>query len=171
MRNLVDYIKEQFGLQEPCVPILEMATISRKEKWGNKEYKIALHGTSQNDRPYPHVHIYYSTDNTDKPIFNFEVSLVDILCYDEINLVRMKNGKKDIKNKDKCSRSGYKEIRDGFEDWLFAPCKMRGDFKNNLDALCWSYNNESNIDNALKTYLDSKGLVPLDKYKEYIEQD
>lgn len=166
MRKLADLLKEEMSH-----PILEMATISRKEKWGSHEYKIALHGTSTNDRAQPHVHIYYSTDNTDSASFNFEVSLIDILCHDEINLVRQKDGKKDIKNRDKCTWEGYRKIRDGFEDWLFKPCKLRGNFKDNLDAICWSYNNESNIDNALKLYIEEHGLKVLEKYKSYVEQD
>lgn len=174
MRNLLDFIKEHLGIQEYCMPVMEMATISQDEKWGKYHYRIALHGPAVGDREYPHVHIYFADDIYPYTKFNFEVSLIDILCKDEINLVtqidRLDNNIS-RKNKNKCSWDGYRKIRDSFEDWLFEPCKMRGNFKNNIDALCWSYNNESPKGRKLKDYLYTKGLSPLTKYIEYVVQD
>ena len=44
--------------------IYEMATISKNEKWGNNQYRIATHGTAAGDRENPHIHIYPYNDET-----------------------------------------------------------------------------------------------------------
>lgn len=155
----------------PSEKIFEMATISKQEKWGKNNYKIALHGPAKGDREAPHVHIYLSTDKSPYNNFNFEISLVDILCYNEINLIyqRDKQRNKLFSNRNKCSWEGYRDILNGFEDWLFDVCKYPGEFKDNLDAIIWVYNNESNSlsENPLKDYIDNKGLTILNKYKHY----
>lgn len=170
MRSIKEFI---FDIFYPSESIFEMATISKAERWGKDSYRIATHGTAAGDRETPHVHIYLSNDTKPYNQFNFEISLVDILCYDEINLIYQRDRKSNklITNRLKCSWTGYKQIRDGFEDWLFAKSKMPGEFKDNLDALIWSYNNESNelTENPLKDYMDSRGLKVLDKYKHYFE--
>lgn len=170
MKNIREILFDAFT---PSENIFEMATISKAERWGNDNYKIAIHGTAKGDRETPHVHIYMSSDRIPYNQFNFEISLVDILCYDEINLIYQRDRKtnKLITNRSKCSWNGYKRIKEGFEDWLFDKCKLPGEFKDNLDAIIWSYNNESNLltDNPLKDYLDSRGFVVLDKYKHYFE--
>ena len=85
MKQLIDYIFTDEFPDEPL--IFEMATISRDVKLGKNRYKIAVHGTLSGDRKNPHIHIYLSTDNRLYNKFNFEISIVDILCYDEINLI------------------------------------------------------------------------------------
>ena len=71
----------------PSEKIYEMATISKNEMWGNEHYKIAVHGPESNDRSNPHIHIYLANDHLPYNKFNFEISLTDILCNDEINLI------------------------------------------------------------------------------------
>lgn len=174
MKHLSDYISEintffENCKQEPCIPILEMATISKNAKLGKEHYRIAVHGPASKDRPYPHIHIYKATDEFPFPNFNFEISLVDLLCYDELNLVTMvdKDNGISIKNKNKCSWTGYRKLRDDFEDWLEAKSDRKGDFKNNLDAIIWNYDNEAYEDNALLNYIQDRGKKVLPKYKEY----
>lgn len=75
------------GLQEPSYPIWEMGTVSRIVKWGKSRYKMFIHGPSSKDKEYPHIHIYAATDYYPYNLFNFEVSLIDIVCKDEINFV------------------------------------------------------------------------------------
>lgn len=178
MKSLSDYISEittffENCKQEPCTPILEMATISKNAKLGKDHYRIAVHGPASKDRPYPHIHIYKTTDEFPFPNFNFEISLVDLLCYDELNLVTMvdKDNGISIKNKTKCSWTGYRKLRDDFEDWLEAKSDRKGDFKNNLDAIIWNYDNEAYEDNALLNYIEDRGKKVLPKYKEYFENN
>ena len=104
----------------PSEQIFEMATITKDIKWGNEHFRVAVHGTAAGDRDVPHIHIYLSNDKKPYNKFNFEVSLVDILCYDEVNLIFQRDEKtgKRISNRNKCSWEGYKKIADGFEDWL-----------------------------------------------------
>ena len=77
MKSLQNYIEDY---QEQY--ITEMATIAKSVKLGKDSYRIAIHGASSKDREYPHIHIYLANDNSLKK-FNFEISLVDILCNDE----------------------------------------------------------------------------------------
>ena len=76
-----------------------------------------------------------------------------------------------IKNRVKCSWEGYKTIKDNFEDWLFSKCKYPGDFIDNLDAIIWMYNNESDSidENPIKSYIEARGLKILDKFKKYFD--
>lgn len=53
------------------------------------KYLIAFHGTYAGDREKPHIHIYLNVDRRPFSKFNFEIALDEILCYDEINLLRM----------------------------------------------------------------------------------
>lgn len=176
MKRLADYISEintffENCKQEPSIPILEMATISKNAKLGKEQYRIAVHGPASKDRPYPHIHIYKANDEFPFTQFNFEISLIDLLCYDELNLVTMvdKSNGISIKNKNKCSWTGYRKLRDDFEDWLEAKSDRKGAFKNNLDAIIWNYDNEAYEDNALLNYIQDRGKKVLPKYKEYFE--
>lgn len=169
MKDLIYWLKESLGLS--CgIQIVEMAVATNDVKLGKNHYRIALHGPAAGDRPYPHIHIYRTDDKYPWKKFNFEISLVDILCNDEINLVCQEDRTKGIvrKNKNKCSWIGYKDIKDDFEDWLESKCNKPGDFKNNLDFLIWSYDDESKSGELLN-YIKDKGKKVLDKYKEYFE--
>lgn len=170
MRTLKEFIFDTFT---PSETIFEMATISKSERWGNNIYRIAVHGTASGDRETPHIHIYLANDTKPYNNFNFEISIIDILCKDEINLIYQRDRSKNklIKNRAKCSWEGYKTIKDNFEDWLFSDCKYPGDFIDNLDAIIWMYNNESDSidENPIKSYIESRGLKILDKFKKYFE--
>ena len=152
----------------PSEQIFEMATITKDIKWGNDHYRVAVHGTAAGDRDVPHIHIYLSNDKKPYNKFNFEVSLVDILCYDEVNLIFQRDEKtgKYISNRNKCSWEGYKKIADGFEDWLEQKPTTPGDFQTNLEAIIYWWNEESDSasENPLKDWLDKRGLKVLKKY-------
>lgn len=135
-----------------------MATIDKTVKVYKDTYRIALHGQAVGDRPYPHFHIYLANDIFPYNRFNIEISLIDLLCYDELN----------IKNRNRCSWSGYKKLHDRIEDWLEEPCTgLPGNFQNNLEALIWSYDNESNDGNSLLEYINDHGKKVLPKYEKY----
>ena len=67
--------------------LLEMVTFGRIND-GKDMYKIVIHGPASNDRPMPHIHIYLNNDVFPYSQFNFEISIVDIVCKDEINLIK-----------------------------------------------------------------------------------
>ncbi len=96
--------------------------------------------------------------------------MVDILCYDEINLVYQRDTRNGIRltNRNKCSWDGYSKIKEDFEDWLFSKSSKRGDFKDNLDAIIYFYN-EENPHKTLWDYIEEHGLQILDKFKHYKE--
>ena len=49
------------------------------EQWGENHYRIAIHGLTADDRNVPHIHVYRQKErNTCSPVFNFEISLLDI---------------------------------------------------------------------------------------------
>lgn len=156
--NIKKYLQEKLNIVEPSIPIIEMATIDKTVKVYKDTYRIALHGPAVGDRPYPHFHIYLANDIFPYNRFNIEISLIDLLCYDELS----------IKNRNRCSWSGYKKLHDRIEDWLEEPCTgLHGNFQNNLEALIWSYDNESNDGNSLLEYLNDHGKKVLPKYEKY----
>lgn len=169
MINIIEYIK--YMIQDEY--ITEMATIANDIPLdGKRRYRIAIHGASSKDRPYPHIHIYDFLDKSLKK-FNFEISLIDILTDDEINLVKqidVKNGVKHT-NRNKCNWNGYTKLKNEFEDWLFEkPKNLPGDFIDNLDAIIWYCNHESESydkDNYVLKYITDRGKTILSKYKKY----
>lgn len=154
--------------------IVEMATIGRPV-FAKKKYHIAVHGVLAGDRPNPHIHIYLNDDTRPYNRFNFEISIIDILCKDEINIIKMRDESKGINknNKNKCSWDGYQKLKDDFEDWLFSKCDRPGNFKNNLDACIYWYNEEGDpkSNNPIKAYIKEHGLNVLDKYREYVDDN
>ena len=156
-------------------PILEMAFAGVDIDLGKNTYYIALHGPNSGDRPNPHIHIYLSSDKNPWKKFNFEVSLTDIICKDEINLIRMKDVKnrKDITNRNKCSWDGYMKMYYDFEDWLFSNHVYRkGEFIDNLDAIIQIYNEESHDrDEGFVKYLKEKGLKIHPNYFKYFDKN
>lgn len=150
--------------------IVEMVIIGYDLKFGKDRFKVAIHGTSSGDRENHHIHIYLENDKIPFNKFNFEISLVDILCYDEINLIYQRDVRNGIKrtNRVKCSCDGYFKLKEDFEDWLFSKSSKRGDFKDNLDAIIYFYN-EENHNKTLFDYIEEHGLKVLDKYKNYKE--
>lgn len=90
MKSLKEFIYLHIWKDEP---IVEMATIGYGLKFGKDRFKVAIHGQSSGDRENPHIHIYLENDKMPYNKFNFEISLVDILCYDEINLIYQRDVK------------------------------------------------------------------------------
>lgn len=167
MKSLVVYIKEKLNINSGHY-VNEMSTIAHDLHLGNGLYKIGVHGPDSTDRNYPHLHIYLENDNKPYTKFNFEISLVDLLCYDEINLIRQLDIKNhlNIKNRNKCSWEGYRKLKNDFEDWLEAKCLTPGDYQDNLEFIIWSYNNESSKGKYIYDYIKNQGKEVLDKYKK-----
>ena len=159
--------------------LLEMATFG-VEKWGNDTYKIAVHAASTNDSPIPHLHIYLNTDRNPYSQFNFEISLIDILCKDEINLIFQYDRARNVNNRNRteCSWTGYREIKEGITKFLFSPCgTIRfGNFSDNLERGIFEWNRETdyvktinNNINVLREYFEVNNLKPLPKYEKYLK--
>ena len=170
MKNIVYFLKESLGFD--CgIQINEMAFATNDVKLGKDNYRIALHGVAAGDRPYPHIHIYLKNDHYPWKKFNFEISLVDLLCNDELNLVCQQDRANGIdrRNRKKCNWDGYRNLRNDFEDWLEKPCKKAGIFKDNLDFLIYTYNDENNEKDSLQNYIKNHGKKILPKYLKYFE--
>ena len=170
----MEYVEEKFNPEWDYV--IEMASIGRPIL--NKMYcYIALNGTYAGDREKPHIHIYLEGDKRPFHKFNFEIALDEILCYDEINLIAMrdKSNHLNIKNRSKCSWDGYMRLKDDFEDWLFSKdIEIQGNFKDNLAAIIYSYNQESGgtrKSNPLLEYLKDKGMKIQNKFRKYFSED
>ena len=143
MKAIKQYINEKFNSDWDYV--IEMASIGYPILNKTNHY-IALHGKNAGDRERPHIHIYLENDKRPFNKFNFEIALDEILCYDEINLIRMKDISKkiDYTDRQKCSWDGYTKLYNDFEDWLFSSnVEIRGDYIDNLDAIIYFYNQES----------------------------
>jgi hypothetical protein len=173
MKNIKEYINEQFNPEWDYV--IEMASIGYPILNKQKHY-IALHGAHAGDRERPHIHIYLENDIRPFSKFNFEIALDEILCYDEINLIRMVDSKKhiDIRNRNKCSWEGYNKLKNDFEDWLFSnEVDLRGDYIDNLDACIYFYNQESgkSENNPLLKYIKDHGMKILQKYEKYFSKE
>ena len=170
----MEYVEEKFNPEQDYV--IEMASIGYPVL-NKTNHLIALHGTNAGDRQRPHVHIYLTGDKRPFSKFNFEIALDEILCYDEINLLRMRDKSKriDFKNRNKCSWDGYMILKDDFEDWLFSKdVEIRGDFIDNLDAIIYWYNQESdstNNSNPLLEYIKNKGMKIQDKFRKYFSEE
>lgn len=153
-------------------------------EWNGAVFKIAVHGKLLNDYSAPHLHIYYADEtNLVNPQFNFEISLVDILTKDEINLIYQFDRRNNIKktNRTETSWNGYSDFYKGFQKFLFErPClksKRSGQFIDNLDRAIHEWNRETdqngyeNLDkNPLLEYISDKGLSVLSKYQKYFEE-
>lgn len=152
--------------------LFEMATFG-KPRWDKTDYRISVHGPASKDRETPHIHIYLLKDDNHTN-FNFEVSLVDILCNDEINLIYQLDRKNNIMrtHRRECSWDGYSNLYKNFKKFLTTNQNL-GSYRNcenGLKAAIEAYNNESNSNgNALKDYLDKKGLMVLPKYISYLQ--
>lgn len=174
MKQLTEYINEQFN--EEWDYVIEMASIGYPIL-NKTNYYIALHGTNAGDRERPHIHIYLENDKRPFNKFNFEIALDEILCYDEINLIRMKDSSKhiDYKNRNKCSWDNYTKLLYDFEDWLYnSNVEIRGNFIDNLDAIIYFYNQESGglrNKNPFLEYIKKRGLKILNKFTKYFSEE
>ena len=156
---------------DPDMP-LEMATFG-KPRWGEIDYKVAIHSPIIKEREIPHIHIYQLNDPYHN-MFDFEISLIDILCKDEINLIYQLDRSKNIMRThgDECSWKGYSNIYKGLVEFLSTNqnIKQYNYCENGLKASIEAYNAESNSrDNALKEYLVENDLTILPKYEKYLE--
>lgn len=174
MKKLSEYIiDEEYDPKWDYV--VEMATIGHPIL-DKQERLIMVHGTNSGDRKRPHVHICLNDDIRPFNKFNFEIALDEIVCYDEINLIRMSDKNKNIdkKNRIQCSWQGYNKLKNDFEDWLFQKSNKRGNFIDNMDALIYFYNEESTTShhqNPLLQYIQDHGQKVLDKYKKYFSKE
>lgn len=158
--------------------LLEMATFGRIND-GKDMYKIAIHGPASNDRPMPHIHIYLNNDVFPYSQFNFEVSLVDLVCNDEINLIAQIDRKNNIirTNRSECSWEGYRDLYKTFQSFLRQqPMKKgyRNIAQNNLQVAIMEWDNENNDnmednESLMKNFIESKGFKILPKYLPYFE--
>ena len=76
-------------------------------------------------------------------------------------------------HRDECSWKGYSNIYKGLVEFLSTNqnIKQYNYCENGLKASIEAYNAESNSrGNALKEYLDGKGLTVLPKYSKYFEE-
>lgn len=170
MKDLIYTIRESLGL--PCgIQINEMAFATNDVKLGKNSYRVALHGVAAGDRLYPHIHIYLKNDHYPWKKFNFEISLIDIICHNEINLVCQIDRARGInrKNRNQCSWTGYVDFKYDFEGWLYSECNKPGNFIDNLDFLIYTYNEENNEKDSLQNYIKDHGLTILPEFKKYFE--
>ena len=173
LHSFNEYIEEQFNPDWDYV--VEMTTIGHPVL-DKKERLIMVHGTNAGDRQRPHVHICLNDDVRPFNKFNFEIALDEILCYDELNLIRMsdKNNGIDKKNRSLCSWNGYNKLKNEFEDWLYQKSNKRGEFIDNLDALIYFYNEEStnsHQQNPLLKYIQDHCMKVIYKYKKYFSDE
>ena len=140
---------------DPDMP-LEMATFG-KPRWGEIDYKVAIHSPIIKEREIPHIHIYQLNDPYHN-MFDFEISLIDILCVGKINLIYQLDRYNNIirTHRNECSWIGYSDIYEGLEEFLHTNQNIfpYNDCLTGLEAAIVAYNAESNSrDNALKEYL------------------
>lgn len=174
-QNIADYGD---GYEYLC----EMATVGTPTI-DNERFKIVIRGSANNDRETPHVHIYLRNDVPAGRTFNFEVSLIDILTKNQINLVkqldfRHRNHRIDKRNREECSWDNYTGLLQGFYEFLrAAPVgKYKRSYPNaqtNLELMTHIWNAESNddtVDDPLGKYLQERNLVVLPEYRKYFPE-
>lgn len=180
MTDLIEYLKERFipgyAQEKEHALMLEMANIQKGVNLDSIRYNIAVHGASSKDRDYPHLHIYLTGDNSMKQ-FNFEISIVDLLCDGELRLIkqldRTKRKKIDRRNKTDCSWEGYSKLLYDLEDWLEAPYKHPNVYVNNLQAVVGEYNDESEdiSDNYILDYIRGQKRKIDSQYHHLFSED
>ena len=155
----------------------EMATLGAA-KWGDTCYKIAIHGAFAGDNPVPHIHIFYLDEkNPINPVFNFEVSLDDIISKGEINLVYQRDVARglDLAGCNQCSWAGYEDILTGLRSFLEAESDTAifGRNVTNLQQAIFDWNKETDYAltmnagvNIYGRYCKDKGITPLPRYAE-----
>jgi hypothetical protein len=145
--------------------LFEMVTIGA-QTWDEHIYSIQLHGASPVDRPVPHIHIY-RYDDAEKKLFNFEVSLPDLLLKNEINLIYQFDKARNVRHikSSHCTWNGYGDIYNGLRNYLYGPVQSPG-YKsfcsNNIDVAVYAWNIETDADKTMD------GGNPL---KDWMEQN
>ena len=150
------------------------------EQWGENHYRIAIHGLTADDRNVPHIHVYRQKErNTCSPVFNFEISLLDILTKDEINLIYQKDLEKNIQftNRRDCSWTGYAEILKGMKNFLQKenPVPVFGKNVTNLERCIYEWNKETDYSaavnshiNVFRNYIEEHDIDVLPKYQHIL---
>ena len=133
--------------------VVNIATIG-VEKWGDKTYRIAVHGDS-----IPHIHVYLNNESIPYYDFDFEISLIDILCKDEINLIFQVDKLRNIYNRtpSDCSWKGYEDIKDGIRNFLFRTSNNKN-FADNLELAIYEWSKETDF---VKTECERQNLMGL----------
>ena len=162
-----EFLTERVAISEHSQLISEMATFG-SAKWGKNIYKVAIHGISAGDRPVPHIHIYLQNErNPRSPIFNFEVSLLDILQHDELNLIYQKDTNKNIliTNRAKCSWTGYADIYHGLKAFLTQECDVPvfGQTVSNLGRAIYEWNKETDYNATINDRINILGRLCYDR--------
>ena len=112
--------------------------------------------------------------------FDFEISLIDLICEDEIRLTYQLDKQKKLERtiKDECSWQGYEYILNGVRSFLSQPNNNSryNDFADNLERVIFEWNKgtdfikTSNGGNPLKEYLQSNNLTPHSKYERCFQE-
>lgn len=176
IKNIEYFIKESLGL--PCgIQINEnkMTFVANDVKLGNKLYRIAVHKVVSGDRPYPHVHIYMESLNEYflYTNFDFEISLVDLLCVDNISELRCLVCQIDKlqginrRNRKRCDWAGYRDLEYDFESWLYSKCDKPGNFIDNLDFLIYTYNRVNDEKDSVQNYIKKHHKKILPEFLKY----
>lgn len=149
MKKLIEFIKK---LLKRNKNLQEIIVIDKKAILDGKKRSVHIHGI---DPKEPHIHICGRN-------FNFEISLVDLICQNKSVLIKMFDKKNKInKKRKKCSWNGYFKMKRDFEEWLECPeVKIEGNYRNNLDALIVSYNKltKNRTHNPILKYLSDRNL-------------
>lgn len=158
---LTEILSETVNTSEHSQLISEMATFG-SAKWGKNTYKVAIHGLSSGDRSVPHIHVYLQNErNTRAPMFNFEVSLLDILQKDEINLIYQKDARHNLQitNRRECSWTGYADIYNGLKLFLSedSDTPVFGLPTSNLGRAIYEWNKETNYDETINKRVNILG--------------
>ena len=172
MKGLIKFIYNKI-FSTNSSQILEMATIGNPVL-DKSEYLVAVHGLNSGERIRPNFHIYGFRPPYKE--FNFEIALDEIICRDEINIIKMldKKNHKNISNMNKCPWNNYHKLKNDFEDWLFSKSSKRGDFIDNLDTIIYSYNEElslSHHNNPLLEYIREHSMKVMKKYWKYFSEE
>ena len=178
MKRRIISIEECLSMSKEEQPLLEMATIGIIEANSNS-YRIAIHGPATNDSPMPHIHIYLSQDKFPYSLFDFEISVVDLVCRDEIVLVAQIDLANNIRrtHQNDCSWSGYNDLYKSINDFLSNPPMKKvykGRALNNLQVAIMEWDNENNEnmednESLMKRIIEDMGYTILPNYLPYFE--
>ena len=156
------------------IHLFETATVGA-QRWGAYDYLVKVHGGIDNEEP--HLHILRR--DIDYSVFDFRVSLIDLVSKGELNLMYqcdMKNEVRHIK-KNTCSWVGYVEIMKGLSAFLTSSPLIQPNssmYKDNMELAIHKWNVETNYfkviednGNPFEDYLSKMGIKPLPEYEKY----
>jgi len=139
-----------------------------------------IRGPEYDDGREPHFHITFANHEGDD--FRFEISLIDILAKDELNLVAMRDSRDpegEIVHliKDECSWKGYEDLREGVRAYLAEEetdsmrFLRKGDTHLHSIVRAWDWENhdEGICGYVLDDYLRQNGISVLPKYAQLMK--